>query len=561
VAPLRTSAVLSVCAAALLLACDRPASAPPPAVPAPPASADCPAGMVFVPPVEDVTLGETDPGQLDACGCVGGVIRAAAYSVPGFCIDRFPFPGEGRPWPTLPPGGSFTWSEAEEVRARLPELGRRYCSYAEVLLASAGGGNRRYPWGDRYEDRCEPDQRTPARPIGGWSDCASPEGIRDLGVRTAWVTLDTRTAKTLTAALDAPTSPGRLVLSGAHSATEEAFFARSNYGIHSHTGGYGVFADEPPTGWEWIDDGLRFCADPAPPDAPAEARYVAVVDGFEGDLAALWAVPVRAPSGATSGPRRWAHVEAGWLHSCALDDRGEAVCWGFDRGGSTRPPTGPFIDLAVGRHHSCALRATGEPVCWGLDAHGQSSAPAGRFDRITAGEFHTCALGNAGAVCWGLGTDGQTAVPAGRGFNDVIAGGRFTCGVGGPGDILCWGSEQAPLPTAPLRSFDAISAGGTRVCGVHEGRLECWGEGEEAAIPSEDPLVSVSVGLGHTCGVTRSGRLVCGGANRWGQATAPPGSDWVQVTAGFTHSCALDSAGRVTCWGGDGVGQSTVPTD
>ncbi len=534
-----------------------PATPEPAATPEVPATA-CPAGMVLVPAAAEVVLGETDAARMDACGCIGGVLAAAPHTVDGFCIDRFPFPGEGKPWPTQAPAGSFTHAEAEELRDRLPALGRRYCSYAEVLLASAGPGNRRFPWGDEYEPHCEPDHRTPTRPIGGRPDCATPEGIVDLGVLTAWVTLDRRSAALLTASRDAPVSPGRLVLSGAHSATEEAFFARSNYGIHCHTGGCGVFPDEPPTGWEWIDDGLRFCADPGPGEASSELGFSAVVDAFDGDLAVLWAIPSRPAGPAAVGRRPLRRIEAGWLHTCALDDAGEAVCWGFDRDGSTRPPAGPFVDLAVGRHHACALRTSGEAVCWGSNTHGQAAPPGGRFDGLAAGEFHSCAVGDEGVVCWGLAADGQTAVPRDRGFNGLVAGDRFSCGVGGGGEVHCWGSDHAPLPSAPALPFEQVSAGGVQVCGSHRDGVDCWGSGAEAPAGS---VATLSVGVGHGCGVTDAGSLTCWGADAFGQASPPAGSEWVQVSAGFTHSCAVDRAGGAACWGGDGVGQATTPSD
>lgn len=534
--------ILRVLPLVVLLACTAPtpggapeAAAPPPpppiaapAAPACPTCPQCPAGMAYVAPVEGVVLGETDPAEIAACGCVGGVVAAAPYTVGGFCIDRHPFPGAGKPWPTAVPGGSVTHAEAEELRPRLLAFGRRYCSYAEVLLASAGPTNRRYPWGDAHEPRCEPDQRTPIEPIGGRPRCVTPDGIYDLGVRTAWVTLDRRTATTLTAALDQPVTAGRLVLSGAHGPSEEAFFARTNFGIHGHTGPYGVFADESPPGWEWIDDGLRFCAEPGPPGAASERRWADLVDAFGGDNAAFWAVPSRSPSSPAAPASPLRRVVAGWLHTCGLDAAGEIHCVGFDGDGVTRPPRGPFSALAVGRQHACALGTAGEAVCWGRDTYGQSSPPPGRFDQIAAGEFHTCAIGDAGVACWGLDSDGQTRAPAGRGFDGIVAGPRHSCGLGGGGERLCWGADHAPVEIPPR----ALA----------------------------EPPTSLSAGPTHACAVTGTGAVICWGANDFGQAEAPPGTDWVQVSAGFTHSCALTSAGAAACWGGDGVGQATPIT-
>ena len=83
-------------------------------------------------------------------------------------------------------------------------------------------------------------------------------------------------------------------------------------------------------------------------------------------------------------------VSAGYKHTCAILDNGEAKCWGRDNygqlgdGGSTNTdtnaPSSTVINLGSGRtavavsagaHHACAILDNGDLKCWGSDDYGQ----------------------------------------------------------------------------------------------------------------------------------------------------------------------------------------------
>lgn len=93
-------------------------------------------------------------------------------------------------------------------------------------------------------------------------------------------------------------------------------------------------------------------------------------------------------------------------------------------------------------------------------------------------------------------------------------------------------------------------------------------------------LAQLAAGHGVTCGVTTAGRVVCWGANEFGQLGVAPTAtptmcqeynrmapcrsaptvvagvtDAAAVSVGFNHSCAVTHDGRVWCWGLNDQGQ------
>jgi alpha-tubulin suppressor-like RCC1 family protein len=195
--------------------------------------------------------------------------------------------------------------------------------------------------------------------------------------------------------------------------------------------------------------------------------------------------PVRVP-----GERRFLSVTAGSIHSCALDDGGEAWCWGNNDDGQLGhqaaqgrhvpyPAAGglPFTQVAAGRRHTCGLAADGAIHCWGDNSGGQlgvgTTAAAGSavrvkssavFVAVSAGWWHTCALDADGAAwCWGSDQFGQLGieldepescpasescrtVPArvdgGRRFIAVGAGGAHSCALSADRSAYCWGDNS-----------------------------------------------------------------------------------------------------------------------
>ena len=318
--------------------------------------------------------------------------------------------------------------------------------------------------------------------------------------------------------------------------------------------------------------------------------------------------PVRVDTSGMPGPRAFVKLAGGGNHTCGLTGDGAAWCWGDDSSGQLgdggvsspsqvpvavdRTPAGgrAFVHIAAGTNHTCALTAQGAIYCWGADDYGQlgdgagaspsqspalvDRSPAGdqAFVRLTAGFHHTCGLTAAGvAFCWGDASDGQlgdggvvpsfvpsavdTGPTGGRPFLELTAGSNHTCGLVAGGAAWCWGADNE----------GSLGNGGTSTP-IHVPSPV------DAAAVGDKPLVRLSAGGNHTCGLTAEYMPYCWGSDTYGQlgdgGTSAPAqspvpvdagqaSGWtsiIQLTAGDEHNCAVTSNGEPICWGGDGLG-------
>jgi alpha-tubulin suppressor-like RCC1 family protein len=222
---------------------------------------------------------------------------------------------------------------------------------------------------------------------------------------------------------------------------------------------------------------------------------------------------------------------AGGLFTCGLETGGSARCWGFNRFGelgdssynTSRPAPVQvrggiaFGALSSGQFHTCGLDLRGAAFCWGNGAGGITGPAAGtaacvqtstgpnctvpipvdtslRFTAIDASGERTCALTAAGAVwCWGVGFSAQPVQVSGSiVFTSAATGATHVCGLSATGAAWCWGDNSAgqmgnglvefgtsyPTPVAVTGGFvfAALRAGGSVTCGITpSGRVFCWG--------------------------------------------------------------------------------------
>jgi alpha-tubulin suppressor-like RCC1 family protein len=271
-------------------------------------------------------------------------------------------------------------------------------------------------------------------------------------------------------------------------------------------------------------------------------------------------------------------LSAGAGHTCYVNSRGVASCWGSNSDGelgngttndSPQPSTvhGGFLfaSISAGFGHTCGVTASAKAFCWGDNVNGQLGSDSGeksrlpapvsgglQFTAVSAGFDHSCGLTTNGtAYCWGdneygqLGTGNKVAsitpapVTGGHSFRSVRAGVLFTCGITTAGSAYCWGTNA-------------------------QGRL---GNGSKIDSPIPVPVsgglnfVSISTGDGHACGVTANGKGYCWGYNEYGQlgngsdssslvpAPVAGGLTFELLSAGTTFSCGLTRQGAPHCWG------------
>ncbi len=324
-------------------------------------------------------------------------------------------------------------------------------------------------------------------------------------------------------------------------------------------------------------------------------------------------------------------IDIDWDHACAIV-AGGVKCWGNNGfgqlGDGTRTTRFKPVDVVgltsgaravgLGLRLTCALTDAGEVKCWGMNASIDSVVPVdapgmlNHVEGLAVGGSHVCVLTqNGGVKCWGenrwgqLG-DGSTTyrhqpvdvVGLTSGVRAVSAGESHTCALMMDGGVKCWGNNHAgqlgdgttansstPVDVVGLPPIQAIAAGGAHTCAVtNKGGLFCWGSnhfgqlgdgsGRDSATPvavggMKRGVQTVDAGSGHTCAITRLGRVLCWGDNQnfgqLGNGTTerrfvPEDVIWLQpdsvaISAGLNNSCVVNSQGGAKCWGDGSYGK------
>ena len=181
-------------------------------------------------------------------------------------------------------------------------------------------------------------------------------------------------------------------------------------------------------------------------------------------------------------------------------------------------------------------------------------------------------------------------------FATVVAGGAHACALTSAGKAYCWGSgffdqlglgfpisrASVPFPVAGGLTFAALSVGLNHSCGLTKaGEAYCWGinslgelgdgtkNQRDAPVPVLDApaLVSLTLGLSHACGLTKAGAAYCWGHNgsaQLGDGTSDerPGAvavignhKFAVLEAGGGVTCGVTTDSRALCWGSNAAGQ------
>jgi alpha-tubulin suppressor-like RCC1 family protein len=192
------------------------------------------------------------------------------------------------------------------------------------------------------------------------------------------------------------------------------------------------------------------------------------------------------------------------------------------------------------------------------------------FAAVGAGLLHTCGLATTGAAyCWGFNYGGQLGTGASAGPEQCQDGAPYPC-------------STVPVAVAGRLTFATVSVGLGHTCGLTAaGAARCWGLNTEGRLgdgtttdrASPVPVAgglsfsAVSAGYYHTCGLTAAGAAYCWGYNAGGQLgdrtstdRASPvlvagGLSFAAVSVGGAHTCGVTPAGAAYCWGANEFGQ------
>lgn len=338
---------------------------------------------------------------------------------------------------------------------------------------------------------------------------------------------------------------------------------------------------------------------------------------------------------------------------CALLRDGTVVCWGQNSEGQLgRGADGGTLDSAspervvglsdvVALDHTCAVDAKGDAYCWGTGPFLRDGNPYTTMEltplklpippakhvgvnRDTFSRWTACALVDTGILCWGSNYYGQIAipdpaanpyasvlpqavsVPAGPAIRDLVVG-TASFAVREDGSVLSWGgnpplarmSSLFPDPYLKpimLSNVASLDVNVDKACAVSDGSAYCWGAPIDPnvdpplsrALPAPvvlpEPVFQVATTAGsyrsalRGCASGISGDVYCWGPNDSGQvgdgtkefAGTPvkvvglPGPA-AQVKTTAKATCALLTDGTIHCWGDDvfgqlGTGQMKVPS-
>lgn len=102
---------------------------------------------------------------------------------------------------------------------------------------------------------------------------------------------------------------------------------------------------------------------------------------------------------------------------CAIDQAGEATCWGpgVPKGFADGEMPGDLVAMSAANLVACGLKSSGLVTCWGSDETNPSvvdDAPSGQFDEVHISPSHGCARRGDDVTCWGDDDQGQATPPA-----------------------------------------------------------------------------------------------------------------------------------------------------
>lgn len=131
-------------------------------------------------------------------------------------------------------------------------------------------------------------------------------------------------------------------------------------------------------------------------------------------------------------------------------------------------------------------------------------------------------------------------------------------------------ATPTPVPPPWPLSIDTpgqpvtLSSGIGHTCGLRpDGSAVCWGVNDagQSSPPGDERFVSLSSGSFHTCGLRVDGSLFCWGADVAGQILPPEGERFLAVSSQYYTTCGLRTDAAIVCWGGGREVESESPEE
>jgi alpha-tubulin suppressor-like RCC1 family protein len=271
---------------------------------------------------------------------------------------------------------------------------------------------------------------------------------------------------------------------------------------------------------------------------------------------------------------KYVSVSAGSSHTCAIDENGNAWCWGGNRfgqlgDGSTDASVSPrqvaggnrWRQIAAGNSHTCGVTGDGTVWCWGGNFAGKlgngstDSSPVpvkveglpGPVRFVAVSSERSCAAPESGGVwCWGDNTHDVTGIDSGG----ILPTAR-----------LIVDGEVRSIAISPARgcyALDEVLCSGIDVDG--ESSTTFSGKRIEG-LPGD--IVELTAAQFMICSRSGQGRVHCWGSvswsgtiaegnlreSLWTPATEIPEADAAAIAHMDSTICILDTDGRVTCLG------------
>lgn len=268
--------------------------------------------------------------------------------------------------------------------------------------------------------------------------------------------------------------------------------------------------------------------------------------------------------------------------SCAVDDLGDAYCWGdgeagnigdglntisnpypvkVAKGGSSAIPLdSQLIKIGTTNNNSCAIDIDGEGYCWGDNTHGQfgngtttnsnyptkiikggsSAIPVGdKLIDIAVGSLYTCALDEHGkAFCWGWNTNGQC------GSGDYVDNLYPTAVAVSPNNSSSQITAQTVLKQISASANTPCPANEVSTCAVDvDGGGYCWGNnslGQLGVNLDSTALFNSPVPLRVLLGLSPS--------------QIPAGAKFSMIASGSGSTCGIADS-KAYCWGLNASGE------